>query len=371
MQRYLTINEISEIAVSISTASEIEQIPGYDYTAINAIATCPRDGIIRYVKDKVMGIAGRSTPLEANRAMHDVYAAVRLIELLEEDDAYSEHVRQNGIRLFGADRFQEIMSMYRRPSVDEEARIVAMATSVIETSGYYDDPNDKRRTLSALYECAMFYVRVCEMYKRPVWVSDRNDPLAPIGVELPFSLTIRYNTQDGELCAFRFVGRMDGLVWRDQNRKQLIVEENKGTQRMTESWRMQFDVSHQPTGYIIAARALTSMDIRNAVVIGLSVPLPKSLAQGFERIPIVRDDHNIRDWFAWLLHNIQLVQQWKDDPINAPMSTNACHRYFRACSLIPLCAVPSDMRALAYNEMPTLKWDPLADIGTVGGPDDD
>src|SRR6187402_565636 len=59
-------------------------LPWVDYSSLSAVNTCPRWGIIHSIHGKRLptGVE-RVLPLEAGRAMHDVFAACRFFDLIQ------------------------------------------------------------------------------------------------------------------------------------------------------------------------------------------------------------------------------------------------------------------------------------------------
>jgi hypothetical protein len=190
-----------------------------------------------------------------------------------------------------------------------------------------------------------------------------NPETGVIGIELPFDITVDFSEPAFESSQFhvaklRYIGRIDGLMY-DGDR--LEVHENKTAARLDNSWSDSFLMSHQVTGYCLAASTVVGVGINNAVVHGLMVPLPKTYDNGgVVRLPIDRDHHRYNEWYKWLYTTYEMYDRWKDDPLNAPEYTHSCNRYFRTCSFLPLCAMadPED-RKLNYSEMITDQWSPL------------
>src|SRR5580765_5583315 len=131
-----------------------EEIEAFDYTKLSAINTCPTWGITRYQMHLRMPQTGRALALEAGHALHEVFAWIRLatyLTQLEEhgkpkdfvDAAYVYH----GLRLFGEDRLRHLTEQITTAE-DVPDMCKRGAIALLDTSGYYDDPRDKRRTLS-------------------------------------------------------------------------------------------------------------------------------------------------------------------------------------------------------------------------------
>lgn len=349
-------------SVKVTEEEGKEDIPAFDYTKLTALNTCPRWGLIRYDQHKRMPGDARNTALEMGHAAHQCFAAVRLFELLEfgrlvyGDRFDHDAVVAHGTKLFGAERYAEIDRLFTAGE-DPRRRVNSIAIYVANTSGFYDDPHDRRRTLSALEESIASYIDRLELGKRlPI--------IAPfIGIEVPFDITIMFHDGVGTESdtKIRYIGRIDALVHPSNDLGRIEVEENKTASRLNSAWQDSFLTSHQVTGYCIAASSLIGLRTRDATIRGMMVPLPKQYdLGGIVNMPVSRDVHRIREWARWVYHTYGMWLTWKDDPLNAPEYTHSCNRYFTSCSLIPLCAMadPEDRKA-NFALMQEDRWNPL------------
>lgn len=333
----------------------------YDHTKLSAINTCPTWGITRYQMHKRMPSEGRAMALEAGTAMHQVFAFIRLVTLmnqLEDSDKPEELVRSvwkhHGKRLFGAERLEEIHGQIKNAEdiVDVCKR---GAIAVLDTSGFYDDPRDKRRTLSNMEECAYAYINRWR-WDHPVWMRAHDDPVSDVGIELSFDLVVEISGPH-DLC-FRLTGRIDGIHW--DGLKRLTVHDNKTAARLGEAWSMAQQTNHQYTGYCVAASVITQHVVSHCDVLGLAIPLPRTYDfGGFLREPMARHEHHIKRWLTWLVHTIGMEEMYRDDPIAAPKYTHSCNRYFRPCSMIPFCHADDDEQRQILQEMVHDEWSPL------------
>src|SRR5207342_3976291 len=110
------------------------------------------------------------------------------------------------------------------------------AITVLNTSGFYDEPRDKRRTLSNLEECALAYIDRWR-WDQPVWQRTPNDPMGNIGVEIPFDLVVELQYNTGRIREFRFTGKIDGI---HHHHDGLHIHENKTAARLNDAWAMSF-----------------------------------------------------------------------------------------------------------------------------------
>jgi hypothetical protein len=162
--------KIKSVNVALTTDTSL---PAYDNTKLVAGNTCPRWGILRYQMHKVHehSLNSRAMALEAGSACHEVFAAVRLYQLyfydtmnnrspLHGNDGRAERLFDlHGMRLFGEGRWALLKEVIENASKeDEHTRFIRFALTALETSGFYDDPRDKRRTMSNLEEACLAYI---------------------------------------------------------------------------------------------------------------------------------------------------------------------------------------------------------------------
>lgn len=376
------------IDVRLTTDAD-KDLPTFDNTKLSAINQCPTWGLIRYEQHKTMPGAGRAMALEAGKAMHDVFAAVRLWQLgfLQGQKMLMIH---HGARLFGRARWGKMSGWlvdtstlpYGMVDKDDDTARLNFVLEALYTSGFYDDPNDNRRTMRNMEECAIAYLNKYQWDKWPVWVRDPHDPESDVGIEVPIDIVITFTYDDPILIStgagfgvttiggekslsIRFTGRMDGV---HTDGEEIVVQENKTASRLNDAWFQSFELSHQITGYMLAMKLWTGKEVSKAVVRGITIPLPKSYDFGGVATHVVRRDSDaFAHWFNWLHHTVSEI--WlpnKDNVINAPRYTHSCNRYFRPCSLIPFCAVPDEDKQAVLDDMEYKPWSPLAEEHETG-----
>lgn len=375
---------------------EDAHLPTFDNTKLVAINTCPTWGIVRYVMHKTTS-NGRAMALEAGGACHDVFAALRLYQLAYHDpdneisplygmrERAMELFMFHGERLFPDGRF-DLMYQAFDGDEDENVKMLNFCLRALETSGFHDDPRDKRRTMTNLEEACIAYMDRWQ-FDHPIWVRDANDPKSDVGIEVPFDVVVEFEYTTGELndneedlaegmgmdpSAFlvhekksiRFTGKLDGLhLQKDRDGEVILrVGENKTASRIDDAWQESFEMASQITGYNVAASTWTQQPVFKAYVHGLAIPLPKSYDYGgVIRITVRRTEDQIKRWFAWVLHTVLLCEEFQDNVIEAPQYTHSCNRYFRACSLIPFCSSEQEIRPEFLQEMNDDEWSPLHD----------
>jgi len=157
----------------------------------------------------------------------------------------------------------------------------------------------------------------------------------------------------------RFIGKMDGLHW---NKNELIIIEEKTGARLDDAWLSQWVLSHQITGYCLAAATFTELPCSHALVSGMRIPIGKVPSEGIRREYVPRSQLAFEKWANWFVTSVEMEQKWRDDVINAPMYTHSCNRYFSSCSFLPFCAADTkEEKEQIIEEMETDEWSPLHD----------
>ena len=360
---------------------DVSHLEAFDFTKMNAVNTCPRYGIIRYGLHKVMPTKSRSMALEAGSACHEVFSAVRIFDLLEYGHIlYGPDAEVKAIKtarsLFARkdydgsliyDRADEMLRLFKEDGEDERTRVLRGCLHILESSGYEDDPNDKRRTLDKLSEACIAYIDRHDFGKSLPYV--RGDF---VGIEVPFNLVVTYVSDNRAGLvhnrSIRLTGRIDGFHCRNGDINNPVVEENKTASRLNDAWEMSFDMSHQVTGYCVAASTILGQVVDRALIRGLSIPQPRVYdAGGILNVPTRREAHHYRQWSEWVVHTVETFFRWRDDPLNSPTYTGSCNRFFRPCSYIPLCAADDEERVEYFNQMLTEEWSPLHNMESKAG----
>ena len=346
---------MSGVRVSL-TREEDKHLPAFDYTKLTSINTCPRWGLVTHEAHKRMPGRGRSTALECGAACHEVFAAIRLWQLgnVQRKPGLME---RRGLELYTPARWAQMMHTQDFNSNSPSTNMMHFALEALYTSGYYDDPNDRRRTLTNMEESLIAYCDRWDCERFPIYISPDEQF---IGIEVGFDLTLDFNGD-----RLRYTGRMDGLHW-DGSDDVIVPHENKTAARIDESWLASFQMSHQVTGYTVAASVLAQRPCSTAIVYGLTIPLPKRADYGgYVREHVQRHPHLIGQWAAWVWDTFQVWKQHRAEPLLAPTYTHSCNRYFHSCSLLPLCtAKPDDARHMFDVEMEHEEWNPLAERAT-------
>lgn len=346
------------------TREEDKHLPAYDYTMVTAINTCPTWGLVRYVHKKTLTGVNRAMALEAGQACHEVFAAARLWEL-GMVMGLRDHMMFHGKRLFKNGRFDEMMTYALDDGEDERRRMLNFCLEALYSSGFVDNPDDKRRTMANIEEACIVYLDRYPFGRHPVWVEDETNPSSRVGIEVPVDVVATFTMSDGSVREYRFIGRMDGLHWTSQAKNMLEVQENKTTSRINEAWSMSFIMSHQLTGYCIGGSLYAhGLPVQRARVRGLALPQPRSFDLGgvTDESYMRNKPHQFSDWATWFLFAMAIYEVYKNRPLEAPKFSHSCSRYFRPCSFLALCGETIEQREEIFNnEMVIDEWSPLSD----------
>jgi hypothetical protein len=353
-------SELTSIGFSLLDRTDPPTVDTFDHSKLSAVNTCPTWGITRYGLHKRMPTLysdTRSMPLEAGTACHESFSAIRIAQLWH---VYPDHARFHALRLYGPARSESILSVIRAADTPEAA-FRAAALETLATSGFQDALHDKRRTLANLGFSLTAFANSYDGERFPVFVANRGDPTAPVGIELPFRVLVSTLNSDGVSDEYALTGKIDGIHWHREEGKELLIVDNKTGGRLDEAWLKAQDMSHQYTGYMVAGSLIAGEPIRRAVVRGVQIPMPKMILNGLQDVWVVREEHHRVQWIAWLDHTIALYRDYRDDPIRAPKYTHSCNRYFRACPMIPFCTASESEKEQILSEMVVDEWNPLAE----------
>lgn len=370
------INEI--LNIKVDTYDGPKEDRGYDFSMLNSINTCPFYGIVRHIHNKVFDNTSRNMALECGDLCHKCYACYRALSIYYRGITEKNSIIMNiGMRelikvfvktidnISEQEAFNFVQDCLNRAK--ENATLLASYTIfsdfLIDNSGYYEDPEDKKRTIenikaSMLAYCSNFLEIIL---KEPVWIEDINDPNSRVGIEVQFNIKILItfdangyeNVQD-----IHFIGAIDGIHVREDGT--LIIHENKTASRLDDSWAYQWYKSHQITGYCLIAGYFIGNVCYQARVLGMQIPVPKYSGYAFRTERVDRQQNDFSDWARWVLFNHQIIEDYKNEPEKAPMNTHACCKYYKACAFLPLCVENTEERKRIINEeMLEQPWSPL------------
>jgi hypothetical protein len=343
---------------------EDQDLPAYDHTKLSNINACPTWGILRYSLHRVMPNSTRQMALEAGSTAHEAFAAIRWYQyrFFQCKTATSiDNAEFHGERLFNRIRFSQMFETISDKAT-HRTNIINFAIEAVESGDFYDDMTDKKRTISNISESIISYIDAYDMERYPIWVRDPSDPKTDIGIEIPFNIVaeIQYEVDDvlQPLFSCRFTGKLDGLQF---NKEKLVAVDDKTASKLDDAWLTQWVLSHQLTGYCLAATTFTGIPCNDARVIGMKIPIGRVPAEGIRKEDVPRNKLLFEKWANWFVTTIQLEQRYIDSVTEAPMYTNNCYQYFRSCAFVPFCACETvEEKEQVIKEMEYDEWSPLA-----------
>lgn len=372
----MKIEEIKNI--KIEAWDDSFDLKGYDFSMINAINTCPMYGITRYVHNKVFTVNEREMALECGALCHNCFAIYRALSIYYRGISESDkHLQAIGIKHIARFIQEVLMDIDEAKAVEfchellkqaEEkttplAKYTIFSDFLIDNSGYYDDPDDKKRTIENIKSSLLSYLsNFLELIQdEPVWINNSEEIDTLVGIEIPFDLkvTITFvaNGEEQEQI-LHFIGKLDGIHTRKDGT--LIIHENKTASRLDDSWVDQWYNSHQITGYCLASSFFTGVNCLQARVLGMQIPVPKYSGYAFRMERVDREKHYFEDWCRWMLFNHEIIEEYKDTPEIAPKNTHACCKYYKQCAFTFLCVNSAEERKRIINEeMIEHEWSPL------------
>ena len=330
----------------------------YDFTKLTAINTCPTFGVLRYALHRTESSSTRSMAIDAGKACHDYFAALRVWSLRNQHKDSPKQITKIGLhatKLFGSVRFAEMLSA-PQDATDEFSNAINFCLPALHTSGFYDSPSDRRRTMANLEQSCLSYTSRYLMSEMPVVLEGEL-----VGVELPFCILFRKRSAS-DTPVYIYTGRIDGL--HNYNSAPHIAE-NKTAFRLDDVWRMMFHTSNQVTGYMVAATLLLEREVLNGFVMGTQIPQPKSMTDGVAFEQVSRNDSDFTRWTEWIEHSVNVYQEFVHRPTAAPRYTHSCNRYFHPCQFIPYCTMPREEQVDMIEAMSVEEWSPLDHVGEV------
>lgn len=357
-------------------AEHAAKMPYLTSSMVEAVNTCPRWGIIHNVLGKRFVIGYRQMALEAGSLMHDVFACLNLFQVGLWQNL-PEHMHFHAELLFGKERWQYIWKEACKGkdtiAVDDITAFERAIFACIGSSEFYDDPNDKNRTVSNLEHCSLELLQyyLINLVDLPIYIADKKDASKPIGIEM--SLDAVFELRDWEAAfdhdleipnepelktyqTVRCIGLAD-VVYQNPETKAISLGEYKTSSSMNDAWRMAFDTRHQITLYNALLQAhFGYQQSFNTILIGSAIPV-RSTSIPVQHFQVDRDQENVHELLRTFIFTQGLINIYKERPLQTPMFTHSCNRYFRPCSMLDLCVAAKEDQYVMLDAMidaPTL-----------------
>lgn len=358
---------MTNIQYIVRPTTEEEKTTNMPYVTssmIEAVNTCPRWGIVHNVLGRRFTTGYRQMALEAGSLMHDVFACLNLLHIGIFRNL-PEHMHYNGKILFGASRWKYLWEEATKKSsevtVDSKNVFERLIFACIASSEFYDDPNDKNRTVANLEHCALELLNywLMNIVQFPIYVSDEKDHTKPIGLEMSLDCVFEIVVEEyskathqtlEKVRLLRCIGLAD-VVYQNQETKAISLGEYKTASLMNDAWRMAFDTRHQITLYNALLQAhFGRQDTFNTILIGSAIPV-RSTSEPVQHFTVDRDQQHVQELLNTYLFTQGLIKEYKEQPLSTPMFTHSCNRYFRPCSLLDLCVAAKEDQHVMFEGM--------------------
>jgi hypothetical protein len=328
-------------------------LPMYDYTALNAVATCPTWGITRYVRHKSPSAdeaESREMALEAGTVIHKCMEAIGLWQLRAQ--GLVDHFDFHRKRLFADDSIL-FDGINEKESTGTQLR--KLCERVIEASDFYDDPNDAKRSITVIEDTLSAYIDRFMWTETPLWVRDENDPTQDVGIEMKVDMVVKT-----ERHALRYIGRLDRLVWTSTDKTEVMGIDYKTTSmNFSEAWDSGFVLSPQVTGYCVYSSLYTDTPVWRFGIHGMRLPVPaRAPYNGIRFLSLQRGEHHVEQWGQWIDWCLDTINNNYAEPQHAPKFNHSCNRYFRMCPLMHMCDGDRAWRDEVFNSMGEKVWNP-------------
>lgn len=343
---------IKHFSVRPTTPVEVSTLPYVTSSMVEAIVTCPKYGIIHSVQRKRFVTGYRQMALDAGSLMHEIFSIFNLYQVAVNQQLF-DHAMFHGANLFTHPRWNAIdFASIVKSDLTDLRKMEKLAYAVISTSDYYDDPNDKIRTLANLEHCAIVLAEYFLMNHSayPIYIEDVNDPTKEIGIEKSVDVVFNITLNDDTTRQLRVIGLIDVLY--QGSDLSVTLGEYKTTSNMTDSWRNQFNLRAQQSAYTGALYAYFDNVKPDLILTGSTIPVRKTTVS-VQHFVIERTDQHVVEFLQTALFAVDLIAKHDDKPEDAPMFTHSCNRYFNTCSLMDLCTADKTDQSFMLENMQT------------------
>ncbi len=352
---------MTDITYKIRKTSDEEfnaKMPYVTSSMLEAVNICPRWGIVHSVLGKRFTTKYRQMALEAGSLMHDVFCCLNLIQVGHVQNL-KEHMRYHGEQEFGQDRWNNIYNASKVKiktqkgfDVNNIRCLEKLVVACIETSDFYDNPDDKNRTLANLELCALELVQYwkAKLTVFPIYIESLEDFSRPIGIEKSLDCVFEIFVNGKPEMNIRTIGLADA-VYRNPETNAIALGEYKTSAMMNDAWVNSYNTRHQLTLYNAQLQAyFGEQDTFKTIMIGSAIPV-RSTSAPVRHFVVNRDNENVRQLVMMMMHTKKQINMFRDNALYAPMFTHSCNRFFRSCSLMDLCVADKEDREVMFRDM--------------------
>jgi hypothetical protein len=329
--------------VEATSPQQKQNLKAFSNSRLEDMAMCPTWGVVHL--QKRYPTEARSMALECGEVMHQVFAAVRIWQL-DKVQGLPKHAKVTGNRIFGELRWKMVWD-HCLNQTDQRDQVLELCFAVLHSSRWKDEVSDPTRTMTNMELATIVYVdeQLPKMDNWPIYVADESDPQSLVGIEQVFDVVLTYDDN----YEIRYIGTVDGLVKKESTGK-YYVDENKTASRLSDGWRLSFDVKHQATGYCAISSAIFPFKVMRSRVQGLRIKPSNKGEDVYPLEPVERTEDAIQHWATWVREMVETYEKYKNDFEHATRFTHSCNRFFRPCSLLSFCSDTAEGRHLSFHE---------------------
>lgn len=338
---------IRKVAIRAATSYDAS-LPWVDYSTLAAVRSCPMKGIVKYAAKKWPDMGMREVAADAGTAFHLSAAAWNV---------YKYNLPELNT-MFGDSASFPFTAM-QEAAEDAEASggdgPLAFALAALhDASGFYDSPDDKKRTLANL-EGAISY-----------WAAQQrgSDYYPPIAVELPVEMVVEIEYIDNygvdKHLTLRYIGRIDKV--QEANSGLMATDYKTTTLSLGQSYEAQYHLNAQVIGYRLMLSLLypDAQLSPYAVVEAIKLPISRNESVVSYTRKAYRAD-NVKFFAKFVVQNYLPIARYLEtqDITVVEQRTNACNDYFSVCPLLTgLCLQDEDTWQQIIDDLPDHEWHP-------------
>ncbi len=313
----------------LSTSDEIKSLPAYDHSTLAAIATCPREGMLKYIHHREPKGETVSAALRAGAAAHRFFAAWNGFLNLD----LIKHV-------FTKDELLNFTAAAEAGEAEYAQKMFALEALYTNPDGLQEGG---RKGADKIEASCLF------------WADQQTTkPHQIIAVEQQFSITVDNS--------YRYVGLMD-LVCTGVVSGLYYPTEYKTTVLIDDGYKLKWQLHPQTTGYHIALQLIYGADkVTDFVMVEAQLlPLVKRPdAQLHMRVPYVLEDWHLQQWLDWANTQVAVIRASENVAPWMITIEPQCYRFRSVCPYLEsFCVFDPETREEVYNtEMQNFVWEP-------------
>ena len=293
--------------------------------------------------------------LEAGSLMHDVFSVLNLLQVGIKQK-YVAHMHHHGAELFPDDRWDNMWNSAKfdpKKTLNQQVQAIEkICFACIATSDFYDDPDDKNRTISNIELCTLALIEhfLSALQDFDIQITDPIEFSRPIGIEKSLDCVFHFKHNYETIDMLRCIGLADA-VYQNKETGAIALAEYKTTSMLNQGWTNAFGMRHQLTLYNALLQGYFGRQQNfNTIVVGSAIPV-RSTSNPVQHFMVPRDQEHISAMLNTFVYAREMIRATEEAPLMAPTFTHSCNRYFRTCALMDLCTASQEDQAVMLDGM--------------------